>query len=84
MLLKKETGWLKINEIEKKEIFEFCEGYKEFLNSSKTEREFVKNTRNLILESGFKDAKEYSEFKAGDKFYYVNREKNIVIGKVHK
>ena len=41
MLRKQQNGWLKADEQKKKDIFEFGEGYKRFLNIAKTEREFV-------------------------------------------
>ena len=38
---KKELGWKEISEERKAEIFNFCEGYMNFLNEAKIEREFV-------------------------------------------
>ena len=40
---KKEVGWKTLSEDEKNEVFEVSKKYIDFLNVSKTEREFVKN-----------------------------------------
>mgnify|MGYP000653169058 FL=1 len=52
----------------------------EFLNKSKTEREFIKNAKKLADENGFKDIMEYETLKPGDKIYFINREKSMYLG----
>lgn len=79
MLLKKESGWKSVTDESKKEIFEFSEGYKHFLNIGKTEREFVREGVKLAESRGFRDATKLDKLQAGDKVYYVNREKNLVL-----
>ena len=37
---KKTSGWLETSNEKFNQIFEFCNGYMDFLNHSKTEREF--------------------------------------------
>ena len=37
----KENLWKNYSEKKKEEIFDFAEGYKKYLDSAKTEREFV-------------------------------------------
>ena len=67
-----------------KKCYAFNDLYKDFLSNSKTERLFVKNSIELVKKHGFKDIKEFSSLKAGDKVYAVNRDKNLalfVIGK---
>ena len=76
----KKTGWEEISEEEKSEVFEVSEKYMEFLNKSKTEREFIKNARKLADENGFKDIMEYETLKPGDKIYFINREKSMYLG----
>lgn len=51
----------------------------DFLNVSKTEREFIKNARKLADEHGFKDIIEFNSLKPGDKIYFVNREKSMYL-----
>ncbi len=57
----------------------FCEGYKRFLNAAKTEREAVCEAVKLAEKKGFKEYEYGKKYKAGDKFYYVNRKKAIIL-----
>ena len=76
----KKIGWEEISEEEKDKVFELSKKYMEFLNKSKTEREFIKNARKLADENGFKDIMEYETLKPGDKIYFINREKSMYLG----
>ena len=76
---KKENGWKTVDTRKKEEIFKISENYMNFLNQSKTEREFVKEARKLADSNGFKDIMEFSELKPGDKIYFVNREKSMYL-----
>lgn len=63
---------------------EFCQGYKEFLDNSPVEREAVKYSLKLAKENGFTEFQQDKKYNAGDKVYYVNRDKAVafaVIGK---
>lgn len=80
----KNNGWENTSEEEKKQIFEYCDKYMEFLNSSKTEREIVANSLEIAKANGFKNIKEYETLQAGDKVYFVNREKNLFLAVIGK
>lgn len=69
-----------VKEIEN--CFNFAEEYKEFLNASKTEREACKFIVNMAKEAGFKEFKFSDKLKKGDKRYFVNREKSVVLFKI--
>lgn len=84
MLIKKENGWNRYSDEEKKWAFEFSEYYKKFLDISKTEREFVKNGIAMAEKKGFKKAEEFERFNPGDKVYYVNRGKNLILAVIGK
>ena len=75
----KKTGWLKVNEEQKSEMFKFADEYMNFLNNGKTEREIVENAEKMLRENGFVSINEKEELKPGDKIYYVNRGKSIYI-----
>lgn len=77
LLNEKKSGWLETDSEKFGRIFEFCNGYMEFLNRSKTEREFTANARRLAEENGFRDVNKVENLKAGDRVYFVNREKSI-------
>lgn len=76
---KTKTGWEGIDEKKKQDIFSFTEKYMDFLNKSKTEREIINTTKQILEENGFKDINQYSELKQGDKVYYNNRDKSMYI-----
>ena len=80
----KKNGWEQTSEEEKKEIYSYCKNYIEFLNKSKTEREIVKNSLHIAKEHGYRDISEYDNLKAGDKVYFVNRDKNLFLAVIGK
>jgi aspartyl aminopeptidase len=65
-----------------KAINEYAEGYKSFLNKSKTEREASAEAAKLCEERGYKPFSFTEKLKPGDKRYFINRGKNIFIIKV--
>lgn len=80
----KKNGWEEISEENKKEIFNYAKGYMDFLSKSKTEREIVRNAVSIIKEKGYRNINEVEHLQAGDKIYFVNRDKNLfmcIIGK---
>ena len=76
---KKVVGWESLEESKRNEIFDFCNGYMNFLNNAKTEREFIKQARRVADENGFKDLINFSEIHPGDKVYFVNRDKSMYL-----
>lgn len=60
---------------EKKEIFDFCDGYRKFITEAKTEREFCEMTCRELEKAGFKPLESIEKLNAGDKVYTVNRGK---------
>lgn len=78
MKYKLENGWTK--EIDKSAVYEYANGYKRFLNIAKTERESVAEAVKMAQEKGFKSLSEFGTLKAGDRFYCVNRGKEIIAG----
>ena len=76
-------AWEKYDEQGIKEIFDFNEGYKNFMSLCKTERECVKETIRIAEENGYKNLddviKNGEALKAGDKVYANNMDKAIVL-----
>ena len=64
---------------QKSEAFSYCEGYKAFLNAAKTEREFTAEAVKLLQGAGYQPYDRNREYKTGDKVYYVNRKKSLVM-----
>lgn len=61
------------------EIYNYAEGYKQFLNVSKTERDAAVAAQKLAEERGFLPYTFGEKLKAGDKRYYINRRKNVFL-----
>lgn len=59
---------------------DFCEGYKEFLQNNKTEREVTSWADKVAQENGFVPFDEFGgELEAGARVYRNNREKSIIL-----
>ena len=70
------NAWLKYGS-DTKVIMDFAEGYKDFISTAKTERLAVKEAVKILDAKGFKNAEKVKSVKAGDKVYFVNKNKNI-------
>ena len=65
-------------------VMDFAEDYKAFISFGKTERLVTKESIELLNQKGFKNVKEVKSLKAGDKVYFINKNKNVaayIIGK---
>ena len=82
--MNKKNLWPSYTEKEKKEIEQLGAEYKEFLNNGKTEREVVEITMDILLKNGFKNIEKAKSLKAGDKVFYNNRNKNILMSIIGK
>ncbi len=58
---------------------EFCKGYKQFIDSAKTEREAAAYGAAEAEKMGFTVYDRKKTYKAGDKVYFLNRLKSIVL-----
>lgn len=74
---KKKSGWETATDEDKGLIFKFSDEYIEFLNRSKTEREFVVSAKDILDKNGYRDIEKVDSINAGDKVYYINRGKSI-------
>ena len=63
---------------QKEKAFKYCEGYKEFLNKGKTERECVKEAVKMLKKAGYKPFDRKASYVPGDKVYVENREKAVI------
>jgi len=84
LTLEKKNGLVSLTESERKEMNEYCEGYKQFLNTARTEREANIEAIRLAKEKGFKEFKRGMELKAGDKVYFDNRGKMVIFSVIGK
>lgn len=65
------------SEIEKAD--KFCEGYIDFLNTAKTEREVSALIKKEAVKRGYTEFDKTKTYKPGDRVYRVNREKAIIL-----
>ena len=79
LFYKSENAGEVLKDAEIKKADKFCEDYKKFLDSSKTEREAVASVVKIAEANGYKKYDDKKKYKAGDKFYYVNRNKSIIL-----
>ena len=77
---KKENGIDFMTDDELKECDDFCEGYKDFLGSCKTEREVAAWVEDLAQANGFQKFDEFGDtLEPGEKVYYMNRGKAVIL-----
>lgn len=79
---KKNNFYEKCSESEIKAAYDYCVGYCEYMDNSKTEREAVKTSIALAEKHGYKPYTFGMTMKAGDKFYYNNRGRNLYLFRI--
>jgi len=83
LFFKAANVWEKSTEEDKKNAFEFCEGYKRFLDTSKTEREFAHEAGKLARQHGFLSLddiiKNKKKLVPGMKVYSIHRKKSVLM-----
>lgn len=88
LFYKRTNAWGTLGEEELKATAQFCEEYKKFLDISKTEREFVDNTIEIIEKENYISIKSAFEtnqrLHPGDKVYYEGKNKSIILAVVGK
>lgn len=84
LFYKKHFIWEKLNDDERNDVFKLGDDYREFMDSSKTERLSIKEIVKRAEASGFVCLEDKKEVKPGDKIYYINKEKNAVLAVIGK
>lgn len=62
-----------------KKADEFCEDYKKYLNYAKIERESVEYFVNEAVNAGYTEFDRSKKYNAGDKVFYNNRGKSLIL-----
>lgn len=79
--MKTENAWKKY--ADKKEVFDFCGAYKDFMSCCKTERECVSEMIKMAEKAGYRNLEEITargtELKPGDKVYANNMGKTLAM-----
>ena len=76
--MNRENLWKNYTEDEKKRIFEFSEEYKAYLDSAKTEREFVTVTEEELKKNGFVNINEKTELKRETRSILITGTKTLL------
>ena len=79
LLASPKNGYTKLSAEQKAEMESYCKGYMAFIDACKTEREATTWTIATAEAHGFKEFKPGMELKPGDKVYYNNRGKAIML-----
>ena len=74
---RRQVVWDYLAKEEIKETFALGEDYKRFLSAAKTEREVVARVVEQLEEAGFQPLGGLNRLKAGDRVYFVNRQKAL-------
>lgn len=77
LFLNRKNGLLRAESAVYEKANEYCEGYKSFLDTAKTEREACKTAISMAEENGFVAFDRTKQLKAGDKVYFNNRGKTV-------
>ena len=79
----RENAWKKYNKEELTAIFDYCEGYKNYISDCKTERECTTESIRIIEQYGYRNLEEIianqETLKPGDKVYANNMGKGLAM-----
>lgn len=86
LTLKRKLSWTDLDNRKIKKIMGYCEDYKAFLDSCKTERESIDYLVGILNDRGFKPLNKVpkGKLKPGTRFYEINRDKNLAITVIGK
>ena len=84
LLVQRKNAAETLTEAQIRECDDFCEGYKNFMDSAKIEREAVIYSEELLKSKGFKEFQKGMKLSAGDKVYLNNRGKAILMAVIGK
>lgn len=79
LVSKRKNATLILSEDQISQADVFSDSYKKFLDDGKTEREAVTASIMLAQANGFEEYDPQKDNKPGDKFFYVNRKKCIIL-----
>ena len=79
LFYQQKNGFDRIDAEESRMVFAYCEGYKQFLNAARTEREAVREAIRIAEAEGFVPYVPGMALKAGDRVYQSNRGKALML-----
>ena len=82
LLRSPKNGGLTLSEEQVAEAYDYCENYKEFISTCKTEREFIDWCIPMLEKEGFVPFEPGHKYVAGDRIYINNRNKAFLFAKI--
>lgn len=79
LLIDRKSGYFKVPEEQVEQADRFCEGYMKFIGTAKTEREVARYAIEAAEKAGFAPYDEGKHYKPGDRVYYNNRGKAVIL-----
>ena len=79
---KKQNIYEKATPEEVKEIYDYADGYMQYLDAAKTEREAVTTSIEMAKNAGYTEYKIGDKIAVGDKKYYNNNGKSLILFRV--
>ena len=79
LLAEPKNGYDRLTKQDAEQLEAYCKDYMRFLDASKTERECVVSAIKLAETKGFAAFDEQKQYHSGDKIYYNDREKGIIL-----
>lgn len=84
LFMQRKNAFHRLSDKEIKAVDKFCEGYKDFMDKAKTEREAVIYAVELLEKKGFTEYTPDMKLNSGDKIYRVNRGKAVIAAVIGK
>ena len=84
LLVNRKNGFLQTPDETVSKADGFCEGYKAFMNTAKTEREVTVFAVEKAKKAGYAPFDFQKHYKAGDRVYYNNRGKAVILATIGK
>ncbi len=78
------NSWKNVKKKQKEKIFNYSEGYKNFLNNCKTVRETISFIETKAKESGYENIENKYNLKKGDKVFFKKNNESIFLAKIMK
>ena len=79
---KKKNGYDRMDQAQREDMERYCDAYKHFLNTAKTERECAAEAIAMAEKAGYKPLVRGMALKAGDKVYSCNRGKSLLLAHI--
>lgn len=84
ILYKKKNTFMTKDDAFIKKAYDYCEGYKTFLDNSYIERSGIEDIKKHAEEKGFLPFDFKKKYQSGDKFYHIQKERSMLLCVVGK